>query len=226
MAEQPGDERHRARVGLPLGPAPEVRGRDGREEARRGRENAGHHGAVEEARTRIAGGPAHEAALARLGHERGRGRQVHEQLHHDDLHRSEGHAQAEQHGEQHDRGERRLARQVVAHRLAEVREEHPPLGHRPHDGREVVVGEDDVGRLAGHVRPAPAHGDADVRGREGGGVVDAVSRHRDALARGLPGGDDAQLVLGRGPRHDGSAAEGRAQLLVGQAVQLHPGEDP
>ena len=46
------------------------------------------------------------------------------------------------------------------------------------DGEEVVgVHEDDVGGFDGDVG-AGGEGDADVGGREGGGVVDAVANHR------------------------------------------------
>ena len=63
------------------------------------------------------------------------------------------------------------------------------------DGGEVVVQQHQAGGLAGHVRAAPAHGDADVGGLQGRGVVDAVAGHGHDLAVGLEGVDDPQLLL-------------------------------
>ena len=57
------------------------------------------------------------------------------------------------------------------------------------DGAEVVVGQDQVGGLAGDLGAALAHGHADVGAVQGGAVVDAVAGHRDDVAggRGGPG---------------------------------------
>ena len=70
------------------------------------------------------------------------------------------------------------------------------------DGGEVVVEQDEAGRLARHVGAAPAHGDADVRGLERGRVVDAVAGHRHDLAARLQRPHDPQLLLGHDARED------------------------
>ena len=68
--------------------------------------------------------------------------------------------------------------------------------------REVVVGEDHVGGLLGHVGAGDAHRHADVGGLERGRVVDAVAGHRDDRAVALERLDDPQLVLGIDARVD------------------------
>ena len=52
-----------------------------------------------------------------------------------------------------------------------------PSAHGLDDGREVVVGEHQVGGLAGDVGSASAHGHADMRLPQRGGVVYPVARH-------------------------------------------------
>src|SRR5690606_39222088 len=64
--------------------------------------------------------------------------------------------------------------QQVDH-LADVVVGDPTLLHPGDDGGEVVVGDDQLGGLAGDVGPVLAHGDADVGSAEGGRVVDAVA---------------------------------------------------
>ena len=71
------------------------------------------------------------------------------------------------------------------------------LAHRLDDGREVVVGEDHLRRLLGHLGAGDAHGDADVGRLQRRRVVDAVAGHRDDVAVGLQRVDDAQLVRRR-----------------------------
>jgi hypothetical protein len=66
--------------------------------------------------------------------------------------------------------------------LAQVVEGDPPFLDRGVDAREVVVGEDHVGGLAGDVGAALAHRDADLGGLERRGVVDAVAGHGHDLA--------------------------------------------
>ena len=74
----------------------------------------------------------------------------------------------------------------------------PPQLDRLHDGREVVIQEHQGSRFARHVRASSAHGDADMRGFQGGRVVDAVTGHRHHFALGFERLNDAQLLL----RHD------------------------
>lgn len=52
--------------------------------------------------------------------------------------------------------------QQVGHHLLEVLEAQAAVLDAPHDGGEVVVQQDHVGRLLGHVGAGQAHGDAHV----------------------------------------------------------------
>ena len=79
----------------------------------------------------------------------------------------------------------------------------PAVLHRLDDGGEVVVGEDHGGGVLGHLGAGDAHGHADVRLLQGGGVVDAVAGHGHQGALLLPGADDADLMLRGHPGIDG-----------------------
>ena len=71
----------------------------------------------------------------------------------------------------------------------------PPLLDGRDDRGEVVVEQHEVGRLAGDVRAAPSHRDADVGRLEGRAVVDAVAGHRHDVAARAQGPGDPELVL-------------------------------
>ena len=100
---------------------------------------------------------------------------------------------------------------VDHHRSYEIHHDDAPgpAGH-PHGLDQVGRGgahEHHVPGLAGHVR-SRAHGDADVGGAQGGGVVDAVAHHGHPLARPAQRVDDLLLVGGQ---------QVGAHLLLGQA---------
>ena len=102
----------------------------------------------------------------------------------------------------------------------------PQLGGQPaaaldgaDDRRVGVVDEHEIGRLAGQIGSARAHGDADVRRGEGRRVVDAVAGDGDRLAAVLEDPDEPQLVLGRGAGDDGLAAQPLGELVVVERVE-------
>jgi hypothetical protein len=66
--------------------------------------------------------------------------------------------------------------------LPEVRVDRSSFGNRPDDRGEVVVGQDDIRRLARHIRTAAPHRDPDVCTGQSRRVIDAISRHRDNVA--------------------------------------------
>ena len=90
--------------------------------------------------------------------------------------------------------------------------------------REVVVGEHDLRRLLGDLGAA-AHRDADVGLLERGGVVHGVAGHRDDLAGLLHEPGQAHLVLGRDPAEHVQLRQPFDHLVVGQPLQLGPGDD-
>src|SRR5581483_259418 len=89
------------------------------------------------------------------------------------------------------------------------------------DGGEVVVGEDEVGGLAGDLGAAAAHGDADVGVAERGAVVDAVAGHGDDVAGVAAGGDDVELLFRGGAReHLGGGGVGELAAVDDLAVRV------
>ena len=101
--------------------------------------------------------------------------------------------------------------------LEDVGVDDPPLLDGRDDRGEVVVGDDHVGRLLGHLRPLDAHRHADVGLLQGRRVVDAVAGHGDDLASPLERLDELQLVL----RRDAGEDAGRGNDSV-QASGVEP----
>ena len=93
-----------------------------------------------------------------------------------------------------------------------------------HYGAEVVVGDDDVGGLLGHVRALDAHGEADVGALERRTVVGAVAGDGDHLPVGIQTALDNRvhqhvLVLRRGAsEHAQTRPHPVHQLLLHLAV--------
>ncbi len=128
-----------------------------------------------------------------------------------------GQPERQRHGD--DRDQPQLGAEVEGDRAPQLRGERATALDGLHDRGVGVVDEHEVGRLAGEVCAARAHGDADVRGGEGGRVVDAVAGDGDRLVALLEDPDEAQLVLGRGARDDGLAAQPVGELVVAEGVE-------
>jgi hypothetical protein len=72
----------------------------------------------------------------------------------------------------------------------------------------------------GHVGAGDPHGHADIRGLQGGRIVDAVAGHRHRVALTLQRLDDPELVLGVDARVDRYLPYCPAERLVGHALEL------
>mmetsp|Transcript_6102 Transcript_6102/g.17879 ORF Transcript_6102/g.17879 Transcript_6102/m.17879 type:complete len:558 (-) Transcript_6102:1715-3388(-) len=93
------------------------------------------------------------------------------------MHRREGLRKSRDRREEYRAYFANVARDEEAYERLHVGVDAPPFLDGAHDGGEVVVGEDHVGRLLGDLGPRHAHGDADGGLLEGGGVVHSVPRH-------------------------------------------------
>ncbi|AUX37512.1 uncharacterized protein SOCE836_097370 [Sorangium cellulosum] len=142
----------------------------------------------------------------RLHAERQRGEHVRPQVDREHLHDRERERDRQEDVEKERDELRDVAREHIAHEAADILLDGPPFLDGRHDRGEVVVGEDDVRRLLGHLRAAQPHGHADVGGAERGGVVHAVAGHHDHLAGPPQHLHHPQLLLRR------RAREGRAGL--------------
>ena len=131
---------------------------------------------------------------------------------------------AQQHRQQRQAGNRHVHRQDVGHGLAQVVKNAPAQAHGAHDGGEVVVQQHDGCRLARHVRTAPTHGNAHMRGLERGCVVDAVAGHGDDFTVLFERLHDAQLLLWRNAGADADALHALAQCSIVELRQFVAGE--
>lgn len=93
------------------------------------------------------------------------------------------------------------------------------------DGCKVVVSQDNVGSLLGHIGTGLTHGNTDVGGLERGAVVDTVSGHGDELAAAVESADHPDLGVGRTPGHDQGEVGQGVDLVVGELVELGGGHD-
>ena len=94
------------------------------------------------------------------------------------------------------------------------------------DGGEAVVQQDHVGGVLGHVGSGDPHGHADVRGLQGGGIVDSVPGHGGDLSGPLQGLNDPQLIRGRDPGEDRGGPHRGVQVLLGHGIQFVAGVLP
>merc|ERR1719322_1352407 len=90
----------------------------------------------------------------------------------------------------------------VSDRLLEVVEDQPPLLHAGHDGGKVVLEQDHVGGLLGHVRPSDAHGHPYVRLLQRWRVVHSVPRDCHNRTHPLTAFHYDQLLLRRSSGKD------------------------
>ena len=162
------------------------------------------------------GGPGHDVALGRLLGQGKAGQAVGDEVHPEDVDRQQRHGHAQERREEHHPDLAGVAGQGVPDELADVVVDPPALAHSGDDGREPVVEQDHVRGLAGDVRAPFAHGDADLGLPQRGGVVDPVAGHRHALAAGLQGAHDPDLLLGIHPRVHPHAAD-----CVGEGSVVH-----
>ena len=120
---------------------------------------------------------------------------------------------------------RDVAHQQELDDLLNVAVDPPPLLDGVGDGGEAVVQQDHVGGVLGHVGSGDPHGHADVRGLQGGGIVDPVPGHGGDLSGPLQGLNDPQLIRGRDPGEDRGGPHRGVQVLLGHGIQFVAGED-
>ena len=87
--------------------------------------------------------------------------------------RGRGHVSQDKEEEGGDLGD--VGGQGVGDGLLQVVEDQATLLHTGHDGGEVVIEEDHVGGLLGHVGPGDAHRHSDVRLLQSRRVIDTIS---------------------------------------------------
>jgi hypothetical protein len=139
---------------------------------------------------------------------------------------AQGHgADAGEGREHHDEHLAEIAAEGILDEADEVVEDGAAFLDGGDDGGEVVVEQDHLGGLLGDIGAGDAHGHADFRALEGGGVVDAVAGHGDDLAALLQGGDDAQLVFGRDAGIDGDVSGLLFEFGVGEGGEFGAGQD-
>ena len=130
----------------------------------------------------------------------------------------------EDRGQQHQLEHRGQNRQLELHVGGDPAVDVAAEVDRPHKRREVVIGQDDLGRLLGDLRSA-SHRDADVGLLEGRCVVDGVAGHRDYVARLLHQLGQSQLVLRSDATEHMQVGKLPHDLFVGEALQLGSGQD-
>ena len=101
--------------------------------------------------------------------------------------RPQGYRHAHQHRREDNEDFPDVAGEQEVDELADVGIDDPALLYGGDDAGKIVVRQDHVRSLLGHVRAGDAHGDADVRPLQRRRVVDAVAGHRHHVAARLQG---------------------------------------
>mmetsp|Transcript_15325 Transcript_15325/g.33089 ORF Transcript_15325/g.33089 Transcript_15325/m.33089 type:complete len:1080 (-) Transcript_15325:311-3550(-) len=144
----------------------------------------------------VTGGAVHDVGLLLLVRQGDGGHHVGTQVHHQDHHGGQGQGQADHNEAQEGANLGDVGGERVADGLLQVVEDEATLLHAVHDGGEVVVHENHVSSLLGHVLAGDAHGHTNVTLLEGGGVVHTVTGHRHHLSAALVVLHNLQLVGG------------------------------
>jgi hypothetical protein len=118
-----------------------------------------------------------------------------------------------------------VRRQQENEALLHVVDDPAALREPEHQGRERVVAEDEIGRLAGDGGPG-AHRDRHVGPVQGGCVVHPVAGDRDDPAIRPRRAHEALLLLRRGARDDVEVPELLRQSCVVPPRELLAGHDP
>eukprot|EP00976_Prorocentrum_cordatum_P096718 1190680-Prorocentrum_minimum.AAC.6 len=163
----------------------------------------------------VTGGAVHDVRLLLLVGERDGGHHVRAEVHHENHHGGEGQGQADHDEAQEGADLGNVGGERVADRLLQVVENEAALLHAVDNGGKVVVHENHVRSLLGHVLAGDAHGDTNVALLQRGGVVHTVARHRHHLSAALVVLDNLQLVRrGHTRKHNLLVGESRVPLRL------------
>ena len=182
---------------------------------------------------RVDGRPLHAVGLRRLVGQGQAGQAVGYQVNPENVNGQQRHGQPEQGRQEQGADFTRAAGHDVADELEDVAVNPAAVPHGFHNGSEVVVEQNHVGRFLRYLGAVDAHGDADVGILERGRIVYAVAGHGHELVPGLQRLHDAQLLgrvdAGVYPHVFHHGREGRlvelSQLLAGQHQVLGRGDD-
>ena len=147
---------------------------------------------------------AHIALKGRLSSECQGRQSVYDQVDPQYLHDGQGVGDAEDGGQHVDGHGGHVDGELIDDELANVVIDGAAVENSLADSGEIVVHDDNVARLFGHLG-ATAHGEAHIRFLQGGTVVDAVARHTDHQIQLLGSGDQAALIRRQSTRDHAQA---------------------
>ena len=153
------------------------------------------------------GRAAHETARVVRVHAQGQGRQgVGNQVDPQDVAGLRRAAKAQQDGGQHGNDFPEIRGEQEEDRFFDIFVNAAAFRDGLRDGGEIVVGQNQIGGVFGHVGSRDAHGDAHVGGLQRGSVVDTVAGHGYDFPVRLQGLYNADLMLRGDLGKDGEAA--------------------
>uniref|UniRef100_A0A8R7K2R3 Uncharacterized protein n=1 Tax=Triticum urartu TaxID=4572 RepID=A0A8R7K2R3_TRIUA len=228
LAQHEGVEDHGA-VALLVGaedvPPPVLERQQHGDLERRLRGEVAPHGVADERRRAADGRPVHERLGGRVRGERQGAHGVHDQVHPQELHGGERHLARGDRGHEVDDERRHVDGELELDELLDVVVDAAPPPRGRHHRVEVVVEDDDVGALLGHLRALHAHGQPHVRLLERRRVVGAVAGHGHHVPLLLQPLHQRQLVQRQGPRHDADPVHDLQLLLRRHGAELVPLDD-
>ena len=89
---------------------------------------------------------------------------------------------------------------------------------------KVIVGQNHIGSIFGHICPSDAHGNADVGSFERWRIIDAVTGHGDHRILFLPSFDDSNFITRGSPREHADISNIGCQILVAHLAEVMAGD--
>ncbi len=114
----------------------------------------------------------------------------------------QGRSQSHQHSQKHGHDFSQIGRKKKNHRLTDIFIDTPALLDGPLNGSKVVVRQNDLRGLSGHIRTVPSHGNPNVRSLQGRRIVHTVSGHGHNLSLCFESPDNTHLGFRRHPGED------------------------
>ena len=112
----------------------------------------------------------------------------------------------------------------VAQEFANIVENHTTFAHSSHNGREIVIRQNHLGRLLGHFRTRNAHSHTNIRGLHSWSIVHTVTGHSHNIALRLQRLNDAQLVFWCHASIHRYFCYSLLELIIAHSVELVAGQ--
>merc|ERR1719431_2002757 len=166
--------------------------------------------------------PLHDVGLGLLVSHGDGGHHVSSQVNTEDCDGSKGQGDISKNEKKEGRDLGNIGSKSVSDGFLQVVEDKTTFFYACDNGSKVIIEQDHVGCLLGHIRSSNTHGNSDISFLEGRGVVNTVTCHSNNGTHTLAALDNNQLLLWRSSGEDdlGVVHQDFINLLLTQVFQL------